>query len=113
MAEHVVASDYSPLGLTEATLLAVQAESQRAVRKHGTDRTPLSLTQDDSHKLAILGEEYGEVCRALTYDNDQGLEHLMAELIQTASVAACWAQAVGARIARAGLEASGALFSET
>lgn len=76
-------------------------------------RTPLSLTQDDSHKLAILGEEYGEVCRALTYDNDQGLEHLMAELIQTASVAACWAQAVGARIARAGLEASGALFSET
>jgi len=42
-------------------------------------------------RLSILGEEFGEVCRALTYDSGEGNVELRKELIQLAAMAACWA----------------------
>lgn len=85
-------------GLSVTTLARVRAESERAVAKHGLERSALSPALGDAEKLAILVEEVGEVARAMTYDEAQGLEHLRAELVQVSSVAACWAQAIDARL---------------
>lgn len=79
--------------LSELTLSAVSAEAIRAHIKH-RDRggSILDPTMSTEKKLAALGEELGEVCRALTYDGDQGRDHLVKELIQLASVALTWVQ---------------------
>jgi hypothetical protein len=42
-------------------------------------------------RMAILFEEAGEVARACTYDQDG---ELLKELIQTAAMAASWAEAI-------------------
>lgn len=75
--------------LSPATLAAVNAEFNRAVRKHGYDRTPATTQLTDGEKLPLLGEEFGEVCRAMTYDEGDP-DKLDAELIQVATMAAAW-----------------------
>jgi hypothetical protein len=43
-------------------------------------------------KLAVLGEEFGEVARAM---HDQDREGLASELVQVAAVATAWREALG------------------
>lgn len=50
-------------------------------------RKPGEWPLDDGMKLAVLGEEYGEVARAILEDD---VEQLERELVQLAAVAACW-----------------------
>ena len=71
----------------------VQAARARAHAKHGhTEGGSMEqMTPDRPAWLAILGEEYGEVCRALTYD---GTSDLRAELIDVLSVASAWVDAI-------------------
>lgn len=61
----------------------------RAKQKHG-EKTMDGKQISDRERLAALGEEFGEVCRALTYDKDKAQE-LRKELIQVANVAITWA----------------------
>lgn len=70
-------------------ILPIVAEFIRAKKKHG-DKTPDVPDVPDVERLACLGEEYGEVCRALTYDKDHA-GALRKELIQVAAMAAAWA----------------------
>jgi hypothetical protein len=66
----------------------VSREVLRAEDLHGDEATS-SPTNTDAKRLAILGEEFGEVCRAMTYDNG-GEEKLLEELTQVAAVAVAW-----------------------
>lgn len=78
------------LHLSSLTLNAVNAEYTRAHVKH-SGWTPNNNRMSDGERLAILGEEFGEVCRAVTYDNGNA-ESLVAELIQVSAMAAAWAE---------------------
>lgn len=78
--------------LAPGVLALVQEEATEADAKHG-DKSLLNPEMPDVEKLAALVEEVGEVGRALTYDGDQGRDHLVVELIQVASVALSWATA--------------------
>lgn len=49
------------------------------------------MPADRSSWLAILGEEFGEVCNTLTYDSEGDLR---AELIDVISVASAWVDAL-------------------
>lgn len=80
----------SGLHLSRMTLDAIESEYVRAHCKH-SGHTPKSDRMNDGERLAILGEEFGEVCRAVTYDNGN-IDHLIAELIQVAAMAAAWAE---------------------
>lgn len=67
----------------------VVAEFKRADIKHG----PRTLNKDtctDIERIVVLGEEFGEVCRAMTYDEGD-VVNLKEELIQVAHVAMAWA----------------------
>jgi len=64
-------------------------EWARAKEKHG-EKTMDGKEITDLERLAALGEEFGEVCRALTYDKDHS-SPLRKELIQVANVAITWA----------------------
>jgi NTP pyrophosphatase (non-canonical NTP hydrolase) len=83
------------LMLSDLTLEAVRAESVRAHLKHKDkggsifDPNMPILT-----KLAALVEEVGEVGRALTYDGNEGKDHLVKELIQVANVALTWVESL-------------------
>lgn len=89
----------SGMHLSHLTLDAIAAEYVRAHVKHA-GHTPKSQHMSDGERLAILGEEFGEVCRAVTYDN-RNPEKLVAELIQVAAMAAAWIEyAEGVRDAR-------------
>ncbi len=83
------------LMLSDLTLQAVRAESIRAHIKHkdhgGSIFDPNMSTLA---KLAALVEEVGEVGRALTYDGDEGKDHLVKELIQVANVALTWVESL-------------------
>ncbi len=63
----------------------ILSELQRAVEKHGFDKTPMNPDMDRRDAFIILSEEVGEVARALTYDgvNRHKLEE---ELIQVAAM---------------------------
>jgi len=80
----------SGMHLSRLTLDAIESEYIRAHVKHA-GHTPKSQHMSDGERLAILGEEFGEVCRALTYDNGNA-EKLVAELIQVAAMAAAWVE---------------------
>jgi hypothetical protein len=81
--------------LSEITLAAVQAE---AIRAHLKDReyggSILDPAMPALRKLAALGEEYGEVCKELTYGQAKSKMQLVTELIQVASVALTWVQSL-------------------
>ena len=70
-------------------LAEVSAEMDRAEDKHGDYAFDGRLI-DDLQLLGGLGEEYGEVSRALTYDKDHA-GALRKELIQLAASATAWA----------------------
>jgi hypothetical protein len=67
---------------------AIRDERRRQTEKHG-DESCESPAVTDAKRLAILGEEFGEVCRAMTYDEGSE-ERLVAELVQVAAVAVAW-----------------------
>lgn len=66
-----------------------QGEIHRAYAKHG-DESMVSLEGDVGRRLGILGEEFGEVCTATTYDRGDP-DELYGELIQLAAMALSWA----------------------
>lgn len=66
----------------------VRSEVLRAIEKHGHEAMAMPGL-DVGKRLGILGEEYGEVCRATTYDNGDP-ENLLEELVQTAAMAVSW-----------------------
>lgn len=61
-------------------------ERNRAVTKHGVDKTPLNKNMSHEEKLVILAEEFGEVARAMTYDEGDP-DNLKQELIQLGTMA--------------------------
>lgn len=68
----------------------VQSELKRAIEKHGIEKTPLNPDMLPATAVVIIGEEFGEVCRAATYDEGSA-EKFRAELIQLAAMAlATW-----------------------
>jgi hypothetical protein len=79
------------LMISEEILREVQAESIRAHIKHG-DKSLLGDGLSTVGRLAALVEECGEVGTELTYDRGGDVAKLKKELIQTANVAASWAQ---------------------
>jgi NTP pyrophosphatase (non-canonical NTP hydrolase) len=70
-------------------LREVAAEMRRAEDKHGDYAFDGELI-DTLMLVAGLGEEFGEVCRALTYDKDHA-GGLRKELLQVAASATAWA----------------------
>ena len=77
------------------TIAVLQAEMNRAIRKHGIENTP--LRQTDHVNLAVLVEEVGEVARAMTYDEGSDAS-LYDELVQVAAMALAFAQNVDGRL---------------
>lgn len=78
--------------LLHGLLGEVKDEIVRAGLKHG----PESMAAPGhglGKRLGILGEEFGEVCRATTYDNGSA-ENLREELVQTAAMAVAWLHAL-------------------
>lgn len=85
--------------LTQSTLQSIQGTHVSAVMKHGFGKSLLNPQMPDVEKLAALGEEFGEVCRLLTYDHQTGpLDDrrmaLVKELLQLSASAAAWAESV-------------------
>jgi histidyl-tRNA synthetase len=68
----------------------IEDETLRAWKKHG-EHAMINPALPTTERLAILGEEFGEVCKALTYDSGEGKVELKKELIQLAAMAASWA----------------------
>lgn len=65
---------------------AVTEELERAIAKHGFDRTPLDPGRETAADLVVLVEEVGEVARAMTYDNGN-TQAYQDELVQVAAMA--------------------------
>lgn len=63
-----------------------------AHEKHGPNSIEAVPGRDIARWLPILGEEFGEVCEALTYDKDPA--NLRAELLDLATVAVAWIAAL-------------------
>jgi len=92
--------------LSSATLQALDAEAVRAHLKHVQPEHGGGSIFDPElpvlTKLSALGEEFGEVCRLLTYDGGrvyklddrERRQELMKELLQTANVALTWYQSL-------------------
>jgi|RhiMetdeSRZDD1v2_1073273.scaffolds.fasta_scaffold886152_3 hypothetical protein len=77
--------------ISNLTLDAVRAESLRAHLKHESSGGSIFSPEMSPLKiLAALGEEYGEVCRLWTYDNNPDPQELVKELLQLANVALTW-----------------------
>jgi NTP pyrophosphatase (non-canonical NTP hydrolase) len=71
----------------------VIAARKKAHAKHAENSIE-SVDPASLQWVAILGEEFGEVCRALTYD---GSTDLRAELIDVLAVASAWVDAIDHR----------------
>jgi hypothetical protein len=95
---------------TARVLVDVRAERVRqeaigeAKREAGIDWRSCAdpdMAGGDDKRAAVLGEEFGEVCRAVLeagYGTDgAGDAHLRDELVQVAAVATAWAEAIDAR----------------
>lgn len=79
--------------LSSETLNAIEDETLRSWQKHG-EHAMINPDLSTMERLAILGEEFGEVCQSLTYDSGEGKTELKKELIQLATMAACWAEII-------------------
>ena len=88
-----------PAFILDECMTAIRSEIFRAARLHG-EQAMISPSLPDDNRLPILVEEVGEVARGMTYDNNQGVEHLIEELEQTAAMATSWAAALRTRIYR-------------
>jgi len=82
-------NEFEPI-IPPTTLNEIEDEALRAWQKHG-EHAMINPALPTLERLSILGEEFGEVCRALTYDSGEGNVELRKELIQLAAMAACWA----------------------
>jgi len=71
-------------------------------QKHGEYSIDGSLITN-RERLAALGEEFGEVCRALTYDRDHA-GNLREELIDLANVAVTWAASLPESPGQSGMQ---------
>lgn len=75
----------------------VNAAREKAHAKHGDNSIEAVDARQLGTWLAILGEEYGEVCHALTYDqHDDATEQaqdLVNELVDLIAVASAWIDA--------------------
>lgn len=85
----------------EYALNTVRAERERqdALKADGRFRfTCADLEMDDAERTAVLGEEFGEVCRAVLEKsrlaNDRHGKELRKELAQVAAVAVAWIEAL-------------------
>lgn len=78
-----------------ATLRLVEHERYRQGVKLDMNEIPWDCADpcvSSSGKTAVLGEEFGEVCRALI--DGSGSSKLREELIQVAAVAVAWAESL-------------------
>lgn len=90
--------------VTNIVAAEIVEERHRQYEKFG-DENPLT-TGPDSVRVPVLGEEFGEVCREVIESelrdiglgNPGGDEKLYKELVQTAAVAAAWAEVVYYRL---------------
>ena len=88
----------APIYTREVILLDISSERDRQDAKWGG--IPGVDRRDDHTYAAVLGEEFGECCKAwLERDTDS----LRAELVQTAAVAVAWIEELdrGGMVARA------------
>jgi hypothetical protein len=90
--------------LTAIALVDVRAERERQERlglnkaAQGIRWASCADTEmdgGDDRRYVVLGEEFGEVARALL--EGEGDAHLRAELVQVAAVAVAWIEAIDAR----------------
>lgn len=78
----------------------IDAERDRQDAKFGWIGSPTSILPGDDEyaKLAVLGEEYGEVSRELLESAFAGVQgttpHLEEELVQCAAVCVAWVEAI-------------------
>lgn len=85
------------LNRIDAVLSEVRRECVRAAEQHGRERTPLDPVMPEMGKVIILGEEFGEICRTLTYDQPSGMIPVNSrreELVQLAAMAVMWRAAL-------------------
>ncbi len=76
------------------TVFDIEQARERADRKHGVNGIE-QLPVGSDRWLAILTEELGEVAHTLTYDvDDEWGDALVSELIDVASVATAWLDAL-------------------
>jgi NTP pyrophosphatase (non-canonical NTP hydrolase) len=67
----------------------------KAHDKHGDNSIEAIVGDDFGRWLPILGEEFGEVAHAMTYDaKGDTLAEVRAELIDVATVATAWVAAI-------------------
>lgn len=72
-----------------------ERERQNALKAAGKFKcTAADLEATNDEKVVMLGEEFGEVCRAV--HDGHTPEELREELIQVAAIAVAWVQAVDA-----------------
>lgn len=95
---------------TAAVLVDVRAERERqeeigaAKRLQGIEWRSCAdpdMAGGDDKRADVLGEEFGEVCRAVLEagygTRGAGDQALRSELVQVAAVAVAWAEAIDAR----------------
>jgi len=70
--------------------IIAERKRQNALKTEGKFTYTAADDVDGFKKLAILGEEFGEVSKALNEGDD--LASLQAELVQVAAVATAWAE---------------------
>lgn len=81
----------------------IRAERIRAHQKHDTNGGSMERKRwADPVWLAVVGEEYGELCRAVceralgNQDEHQTADHLREELVQVAAMVTAWIDAIDA-----------------
>lgn len=70
----------------------VHRERLRAHTKHEARSLERASWTEQARWLRTVGEEHGEVCRALC--DDEGPERLRAELVQLAAMTVAWIEAI-------------------
>lgn len=79
--------------ITGVEYIDVVIEREKSIRKHG-EHAQDNLKVGDPNLLYNLGEEFGEVCHALTYDSNDTNDKLRKELIQVAAMALAWVNVI-------------------
>lgn len=91
-------NDNSILNSTYKVADEVVTGRRRAHEKHGENSIEAVPGTDIARWLPILGEEFGEVSEALTYDKSESeaekWANVRAELIDLATVATAWIAAI-------------------
>jgi hypothetical protein len=76
-----------------AALTALNEHASTVIDRKRKNRKPTCLDDvPESTKLGTLGEEFGEVCTAIK--DDEGRHRLRQELLDTATAAVLWAEAL-------------------